>query len=481
MIVGMDFGTTNSGQAHFDGRQVHLLPLDPTNAIAPHVLRTTLYISRGQQHYIGREAIEEYHQRNQGRPIQLKREHVGEIQLTFADLGSFWRDVYVWVDELEPGRLFRSIKSCLPDTEYVGTSVWGEFYRLEDLVGAFLRQAKRRAERLLDREVSRIVLGRPVHFGDPAQDRVAEERLARAALLAGYEEVYFELEPIAAALSYQQQITFPQRVLVFDFGGGTLDLTVMEFSDQQRSQVLATGGARTAGDVFDRRIVRNHLAKFLGEDVTYGPKKLRLPVYILDELADWQTMILLNRPEVLKVLRQIEQAADAPGQIRALLSLIRNNYGLMMFEAVERAKINLSSRDDSLIQLSGREMDIRAPLSRKTFERLIHPDARRIAACADETLNAAGLQHEQIDAVVRTGGSSLIPLFQRLLAARFGREKLRPIDEFSSVTSGLGIAAHLLEQGRRDLRGYTPADLSPEPPPAPPEEEEEAGLANRGY
>jgi hypothetical chaperone protein len=483
MIIGMDFGTTNSGLALYDGQAVQLLPVDPSNEITPHVLRTMLYITRGQQYYVGREAVDVYYEQNQGRPIKLKREYVGEISLTFAELGTFWRDIYIWIDELEPGRLFRSIKSHLQDTDYVGTQVWSRFYKLEDIVAAFLRIAKKRAERFLDTEVEEIVLGRPVKFGDDAQgDRVAEERLARAALLAGYKHVYFELEPIAAALSYQQTIAFPQKVLVFDFGGGTLDLTVMEISPSGHRQVLSTGGVRIAGDVFDQRIIRTRLAKRLGEQITYGPKALNMPAYIFEELCEWQSLLLLNRPDVLDLLSGVESEASDPAQINALRSLISNNYGLLMFDRVEQGKIELSSQRKTVIELKGQGLSIEEPLTRGEFEQIIWADARQIAACIDETMEAAGVEHEQIDAVVRTGGSSLIPLFQRLLAARFGRDKIQPVDEFSSVTAGLSIAAYLQSEGEADLRSYS-TEILPPPEPEPSREEEDIGQAfkSRGW
>lgn len=451
----MDFGTTNSGIAHVEGR-VHLLPIDSENPANPHILPTMLYITRGQHRYIGREAVDLYYEQNQGRPTKLRREYVGEIQLTFADLGTFYRDVYVWVDELEPGRLFRSIKSHLQDTSYVGTSIWGTFYTLEDLVAAFLRQAKGRAERILGREIEEIVLGRPVRFGEePEGDRVAEERLVRAALLAGYERVHLQLEPVAAALSFQQIAGTAQRVLVFDFGGGTLDITVMDLMGPDRHRVLSTGGVRIAGDLFDQRIVRARLGKHLGEEVTYGPKGLGMPAYIFEQLCDWQTLMLLNRPEVLNDLAQIRHQADHAEQVRALESLIRNNYGLMMFDAVEQAKIALSTEEETTIRLSGEDLSIKQPLTRPELERIIWTEARQIAACVDETLAAAGVGHEQIDAVVRTGGSSLIPLFQRMLAARFGRDKVHPVDEFTSVTAGLAISADLVSRGILELPTYS--------------------------
>ncbi len=463
MIIGMDFGTTNSGLATFDG-QIRLLPMDEANPSAPQVLRTTLYISRQNQHYVGRQAIDEHYRRNQGRPVRLRREYVGEIQLTFAEIGTFYRDVYVWIDELEPGRLFRSMKSNLHDTAYSGTSVWGRFYRLEDVVGTFLLLTKTRAEKILGHKVREIVLGRPVKFAvDPQADRVAEERLARAAMLAGYERAYFEMEPVAAALRYEQDVRAFQRIVVFDFGGGTLDITVMEVDGRGSRRILSTEGVRIAGDLFDGKIVAARLGKHFGAEVTYGAKRLKMPHQIIMDLSDWQTLPLLNQPEMLSFLTQVERATTRPKPVRALRSLIGNNYGLTMFDQVERAKIALSSMGQTTIEFSGQDIAVRERLSRPEFEQIIRPEATEIERCVDRALAAAGVETDEIDIVVRTGGSSLIPLFQRMLAAKFGGHKLRVIDEFSSVTAGLAVAGSLVERGELELPSYGPEILQEAP------------------
>jgi hypothetical chaperone protein len=464
-IIGMDFGTTNSGLAVYEDGRVRLLPMDAANLAAPHVVRTTLYISRSHEHTAGRKAVDEYYERNHGRPVKLRREYVGTIQLTFADLGTFYRDVFVWVDELEPGRLFRSLKTFLPDADYDGTSIWGRFYRLEDLVGTFLLLTRLRAEELLGREADEVVLGRPVRFatpagaGDPAGadgDRLAEERLARAAVLAGYRRVHFQLEPVAAAYRYYQEREARGTILVFDFGGGTLDVTGMEQDRAGRRRVPSTAGVPIAGDVFDRKIVTERLARHFGANLTYGPKGLRIPRNVFDELSDWHALGQMNRPEFLHYLAEVERTTRQPGQVRALRSLVGNNYGLRMFDQVEKAKIALSSVEQTAVRLKGRDLAVEEPLGREQFEHTIRAEAVAVGACVDEALRLAQLAPAQVDAVIRTGGSSLIPLFQRMLADKFGAGKLQAIDEFSSVTAGLAIASHLVARGELELPAYGP-------------------------
>ena len=240
MQIGLDFGTTNSGAAVYDGQQVHAFSLDP-HSRDPTVMRSTLYLARESQTYIGQQAIDVYYEQNIGRPSRMARQWVGEIELTVGDVGTrkgypigpttFVRDVYTLVDELMPGRLLRSLKSGLA-TPHEGTTIFGRFYELEDLIAVYLRQIRERVEAEAGEAVEGVVMGRPVHFEGSSgrqatYDRRAEERLRRAARSAGYPEVRFELEPVAAALHYERRLgAASQNVLVFDFGGGTLDITV---------------------------------------------------------------------------------------------------------------------------------------------------------------------------------------------------------------------------------------------------------------
>ncbi|MCW5849733.1 MAG: Hsp70 family protein [Anaerolineae bacterium] len=470
MIVGMDFGTTNSGMAVYDGRQVDLLPIDPSNA-NPAVARTALYVTNDQSLAIGRAAVNRYFEQNLGRPIRLERVWVGEIEMVFAELPAFIRDVYAWVDTLSPGRLFLSFKTALREAQYPGTVVGQFFLPLEDLIASYLYATKRRAEKTLGRELGQIVLGRPVRFStDPQADRVAQERLIEAAFRAGYETVYLEYEPIAAAFHYADQAQADQRILVFDFGGGTLDITIMEIGRTRRT-VLATGGLPIAGDVFDQKLLRGKMTTHFGEGTEYGPKDAPLPVptWIYDTLADWQALIELQMPERLRMLREMASTSRQPRKLQHLIDLVTGNYGLRLFEVVEAAKRRLSELPQTDIRLATPQFNIRQPVTRHDFETIIQPEIYAIDALLDETVQRSGLRPRDMDVVIRTGGSSQIPVFQEMLARKFGAEKVRSIDIFSSVTSGLSIIGHGIEKGDIGATAYRKgqahhADLSYERP-----------------
>ncbi len=459
MIVGMDFGTTNSGMAVYDGRTVHVLPLDPANA-NPKVIRTAVYATNEQTLYVGRAAVDTYFTQNTGRSVKTKKVWVGEIEIRGADM-FYVTDAYVYVDVLAPGRLFLSIKTGLRDPDYPGSIVGQQFYSLENLIALYMNITKTRAEKLLGRELKQVVLGRPVRFAnEPDKDKLAQARLLQAAIKAGYETVYFQYEPIAAAYSYATENEKPQNVLVFDFGGGTLDLTVMHLGPKGH-QVLATGGIPVAGDVFDQKLVRAKLPPHFGEGSYFGPrdKKLQVPPWIFDTFSNWQTILELQTAQNRRMLEDIAHSAQRRHQIEALISLVSSNYGQQMFDIVERAKRELSDKRGAPIHLEGPGFKVIEFVTRGEFERIIQQEILAIDRHIEETVAASGLEAAAIDAVIRTGGSSQIPVFDQMLRRKFGDEKVRVIDTFSSVTAGLGVIGHGITRGGVDARPYTADDV----------------------
>jgi hypothetical chaperone protein len=456
----MDFGTTNSGMAVYDGRTVTVLPLDPLNA-NPRVLRTALYITSEQALHIGRAAVDLYYEQNIGRLVKTQKVWIGEIEV-YADEVYFIDDAYAWIDVSEPGRLLLSIKSRLREEDHPGAVIGQNYYSLEDLIALYLTKTRVRAEQLLGSEIREVVLGRPVHFShDEEHDRLAQGRLLRAAFRAGYEKVYLQFEPVAAALSYETTLTQPQNVLVFDFGGGTLDITVIRLGDPGRREVLSTGGLPVAGDVFDRKLTRAKLPRHFGEGSYYGNRQdaKTTPRWIYDAFSDWQTIIELQSQENKRILQDIARTAQRRYQIEALLSLVSSNYGLKMFDEVEQSKRQLSEKRGAEIRLDGPGFEVREFITRTEFERIIQSDILAIEAELQRTLAASGLAAAEIDAVIRTGGSAQIPAFYEMLCHHFGADKVRTVDTFSSVTAGLGVYAHQIEQGEVEARAYTADDV----------------------
>ncbi|MBN1978249.1 MAG: Hsp70 family protein [Anaerolineae bacterium] len=443
MYIGLDFGTTNSGAATFDGQRVRIFPLDPAGR-DPGVIRSVLYVTREQEVFVGQEAVDEYYRQNVGRPSRMARYYVGEIEMTAAEIGTFVKDVYVLVDELTPGRLLRSLKSGLA-TSYEGTDIFGRYYALEESIAVYLRALRERVEAETGEPVAGVVLGRPVTFvgGEAdADNQRAEERLRRAAEMAGFCEVAFELEPVAAALHYELTVKEPQNVVVFDFGGGTLDITVMRVGGAPAErQIFSTGGVGIAGDAFDQRIIERLLLDHFGRGSTWGEDGAPFPAKYTDPLVHWQTIPELNRPESLRFLELAQISGSHPSRVRALESLLVNNYAMHMVDEVERAKIALSAAHFAAIQVAGEDINLWQPVTRAQFEALIADAVRRIESCLLDMVERSGLSVGEIDAVVRTGGSAQIPCFIEMVGRIFGPEKVVLSSVFSGVTSGLAIRA----------------------------------------
>ncbi|MBN1810809.1 MAG: Hsp70 family protein [Anaerolineae bacterium] len=446
MRIGLDFGTTNSGAAAFDGQQVHVFPLDPDSR-DPGVIRSVLYITREQEITIGQEAIDTYYRQNVGRASRMVRRYVGEVEVVASEM-FFVRDVYVLVDELTPGRMLRSLKSALSG-DYEGTTIFERYYSLEELIAIYLRALRERVEAETGEPVDSVVLGRPVTFvgsEEGAGNQRAEDRLRRAAEMAGFREVAFELEPVAAALHYELSAEEPQNVVVFDFGGGTLDITVMRVGgDLAERHIFATAGVGIAGDAFDQRIIERLLLDHFGRGTTLrsgeGAGELPFPDKYTDPLVHWQTIPELNRPDALRFLELAQVTGSHPARVRALESLLVNNYAIRMIDEVERAKIALSSAHFATIQLAGGDVNLWQPITRSQFEALIVDAVKRIEACLLDTVECSGLGVDEIDVVVRTGGSAQIPCFIEMVERIFGARKVVLSSVFSGVTSGLAIRA----------------------------------------
>lgn len=440
MQVGLDWGTTNSSAALYDGRRVRLVALDPVNA-APTVLRSALFISREGEVSLGRAAIDRYTEGNVGREIEYRRVYVGTTELTFADIGTVQQALFTDIDANAPGRLFLSIKLALADPTYTSTNVFGARWTVEELVALMLQRIARRVREETGEDVTDIVIGRPVHYATEAgRDAIAVGRMRAAAELAGLRNVSFLAEPTAASLIYTRRSSRPQHVLVFDFGGGTLDATITRIEPSGTRHVLATDGVPIGGDLLDQRIVMGKLHRHFGADAELGPRRLPLPAYLMDHLSGWQSIVELHNPKALDTIDEAIRTGNRPRQLRALRALVRENYGLPLYEMVERTKRELSDAPQASLAMHVGDIQFDERLERWDFERLIGPDVRAVDACLDRTLAAAGLTARDIDVVLRTGGSSRVPRFVRLLADKFGPDRL--VDDgqdiFTSVATGLG-------------------------------------------
>ena len=211
--------------------------------------------------------------------------------MSFAELPDWVRDVYIDKDVL----------AGPPVPVVQDRAIVAQLRRDDGRQRVLLHRGHRRAvpvrgtaagRRLLGQDVTRIVLGRPVRFStDPQMDALAQGRLLRAAFRAGYDEIFLQPEPIAAAYFYETTIRHPENVLIFDFGGGTLDITIARLGEPGRRAILATGGIPIAGDVFDRKLVRASSGTSARNDVPRRRTDAPGAGHYFEAFSHWQNML----------------------------------------------------------------------------------------------------------------------------------------------------------------------------------------------
>src|SRR5207247_3987488 len=240
---------------------------------------------------VGRAAIDAYLEDNRTRgPIRREFKMLG-IRMASSDKEQPTVEAHIFTDVQAPGRLFQALKTFLGEPLETRTNVFGDAKGLEDLIALILVHVRNRAKELTGHAPDAITLGRPVRFiGDEGAEGRATGRLRAAAELAGFRGIRFVPEPIAAAHAAD---VGEGTSLVFDCGGGTLDLCVVRRESRGGLAVLATAGGPIGGDRATELLIEDAVAPRLGSRAEWGPKRLRLPRYIVNALRDWHALSAL--------------------------------------------------------------------------------------------------------------------------------------------------------------------------------------------
>lgn len=471
---GLDFGTTNSSISLLAKESPNLLQIDKLTS-DPSVVRSALYfyprkfvvdttkVSRAhlkaqsflanQVHYegelktlIGAQAVKTYLDDNKNRKPGIKRTiFTGKkIHVTWTMDGVvISEDIPEFVEDVDygTGRLFHALKTALKAPSYKGTSIFGQYFLLENMIGFFLADMKRKADEISGEKIMAVTCGRPVSFSiDKEKDKKAQDRLETALKMAGFKDIRFEYEPIGAAKYFLYK--YPkenQKILVFDFGGGTLDTTIVD-KKAGKFEVFATDGVYVGGDLLNSDIFYNKLGPYFGTEVTWGDKSLPMPANIVNSLKSWYGIPNLNNTEDMHFFQdKIRYKISDAAAVDRLVYLIQMNLGFEIYEAIENAKQKLSSMDKANIVYKDGPINIDMEVTREEFESLIHPRIKQIEDVVIRTLEKAKLEPGHIDKVVATGGSSYIPMVQRMLAEIFGQEKIQVFESFTSIAAGLAL------------------------------------------
>lgn len=423
-FVGLDFGTTNSAVALLAGDGEPTLLRFPAASGPTPTQRTVLHFEPSARP--GRVDV-------RAGALAIDRYVVGQGH----------------------GRLVQSIKSHLASGLFDRTRIYGQAMSLTDLVAAFVERVRFGAERDLG---TRVVVGRPVRYWgerDASDERRALDRMETALRQAGFDQIVFEYEPVAAALRYARGLERDELVLIADLGGGTSDFCLLRVGPgvdlEDDDAILATRGVGIGGDAFDGRLIDHVVAPRLGRGGHYTTEfgnRLPVPPWIFGKLRRWHHLSFLRDDDTRRLLERLRAQADDTEAIERLCRVIEDDLGFSLYQAVERVKLALSERPRAAFELRHPAVELHAEVRREDFEAWIAPDVEAIGEVVDEALAAARVAPEEVDRVFTTGGSSFVPAVREELARRFDEARFVGGGELTAVAVGLALRARQRFGGR---------------------------------
>ncbi len=411
-VLGIDFGTSNSAAALRDANGVlQVVPLDGTRAEMP----TAVFFNQETHSVLyGSEAMQAY--------------------LAGTE-----------------GRLLRSLKSLLGSSlmdEY--TAVGERSLRYFDIVVLFFKELKRRCEAHAGQPLTHAMLGRPVHFVDdnPERDALAQATLGRAAQEAGFTHIAFQLEPIAAALDYEQRVQAETVALVVDIGGGTSDFTVIRLNparsrhSDRASDILATTGVHIGGTDFDRLLDLSTVMPSLGYK-HIGTGNRPVPNSVFFDLSTWHLIHQAYTRKAMHFAKELWTDFTDQRLHARLMAALDGQYGHRMLAEVEAAKIACSiSGQDAAVQLVFLDAAAAPQVTASGMQLALQGAIAQVVRCAQDCVAASGLA--QVDVVYLTGGSSALrPLVAALRTAMPGATLVTG-NQFGGVAAGLAYAGSVL-------------------------------------
>lgn len=349
--VGIDLGTTNSEIAIVEDGQARILPGEDGDQLLP----SCVGLNENGQLIVGREAYRQY--------------------------------------AAAPERTVKSIKRLM-GTDHK-TTLGDRDYLPQEISAMILRALKQRAETALGETVSEATITVPAYFTD-AQRKATKE----AGEIAGLKVLQIINEPTAAALAYDVRSEETERVLVYDLGGGTFDVSVVEITGEVTEVLASHGNNHLGGDDFDRRL-QMHLADLFRQ--THG----------------------VDVPDEAQITARLVQAAE-----QAKITLSHHGFATV--------------REAFLASKGKKALHLETEISREDFEDLIRPLLKETMEAIDRALEDASLKSDQIDRIILVGGSTRIPLVQNMVEEHLGQTPLDSIQPDLCVALGASLQAGVL-------------------------------------
>ncbi|MGF1719333.1 molecular chaperone [Vibrio kyushuensis] len=441
MFIGFDYGTANCSVASMQDGSPTLIPLEgdryyiPSTICAPTRESVSEHLFRhcniSPADAVGEQVLR--------RSIAFNREESIDLVPEDVAFGQAALDLY-----LEDPRDVYYVKS---PKSFLGASglhdVQLSFF--EDLVCAMMANIKNKAELNLQRSITQAVIGRPVNFhgrGGEDANKQAENILMKAATRAGFNDVIFQFEPVAAGLEYEATLTENQTVLVVDIGGGTTDCSIIQMGPDWKGKadrtqsLLAHSGQRVGGNDLDIHLAfRQLMSPFgFGSKTTTG---IEMPI------TQFWNPIAINNVEAQKdfytrsnlaALKLLQKEAGEPEKLARLLKVYNETLGYSIVRRAEEAKIALSSDTQYKAHVDLLSETIAVDISQQQMIDAIDQPKSKMADLVKEAVAMSGVKP---DVIFMTGGSARSPFLRKSVEDLLPNIPVVSGNYFGSVTAGL--------------------------------------------
>jgi len=448
MFIGFDYGTANCSVAIMRDGAPQMLTLENGSPLLPSMLcaPTRDAISEWLYRCHDVPATGEENKALLRRAMAANREE--DIRVTDASVQFGLAALQQYMDDPEEVWFVKSPKSFLGASGLKPQQV----ALFEDLVCAMMLHIRNAAAAQTDQPIDQAVIGRPINFqglgGDEANTQ-AQSILDRAARRAGFRDVVFQYEPVAAGLDFESTLIQETRVLVVDIGGGTTDCSVLLMGPQwatradREASLLGHSGCRIGGNDLDIALAFKQLMPLLGlgGETQKGIALPALPwwnaVAINDVPAQSDFYSAANGRLLLDLIRD----AKAPDDVARLRKVWQQRLSYRLVRVAEESKIALSGTDNHLAQMPFISDALQTAISQNAFETALAQPLQRIIEQVTLALEAS---HITPDVIYLTGGSARSPLIRNLLAAHLPGTPIRGGDDLGSVTAGLARWANVV-------------------------------------
>ncbi|WP_054180257.1 molecular chaperone [Trabulsiella odontotermitis] len=448
MFIGFDYGTANCSVAVMQDDSPRLLTMENGSTLLPSMLCAPT-----------REAVSEWLYRHHDVPLLGD-----ETQALLRRAITFNRDEDIEVLRNSVQFGLASLKQYMDDPEevwfvkspksFLGASGLKpqQVALFEDLVCAMMLHIKQQAQSQLPEEIDQAVIGRPINFqglGGEEANQQAQGILERAAKRAGFRDVVFQYEPVAAGLDFEATLTEEKRVLVVDIGGGTTDCSLLLMGPtwghrQDRAQsLLGHSGCRIGGNDLDIALAFKCLMPLLGMGGE-TEKGIALPV-----LPWWNAVAINDIPAQSdfyssangRALRDMVRDARDAEKVALLLKVWQQRLSYRLVRSAEESKIALSDRQNITTTLPFISESLATEINQLGLEAALNQPLARILEQVQLALDNSNVRP---DVIYLTGGSARSPLIRKALSEQLPGIPVAGGDDFGSVTAGLARWAQVI-------------------------------------